>query len=72
MLSSAQSDDHRYCVDFFEDPNGGGYGFELFRSDPEDGGAWTCTSLYGGLRFMTLDEATMAARSRFAWLDQAD
>lgn len=70
VLSSFQSDDPGYCVDFFEDLSGK-YGFELFRSDPEDNGAWTSTSLYGGKRFTTSEEAVEAARLRFPWLDRS-
>jgi hypothetical protein len=66
VRDSVQSDDHRLCVDFFEDPNGG-FGFEQFRSDPEDGG-WTPISGYAGARYASLNEAVERAFELIPWL----
>lgn len=57
-----------FCVDFFEDPRGGGYGFEHFRADPEDQGRWTAVGNSGGLRFSTAAAAIDAAEAAVAWL----
>jgi hypothetical protein len=56
-----QSDDHRLCFDFFEDPNGG-FGFEQFRPDPEYGG-WTpmMISGYVVVRYASLRKAVERA-----------
>jgi len=45
VLSSVASSDSSLCVDFFEHPSGG-FGYEQFRSDPEDMGGWTPISGY--------------------------
>ena len=67
VLSSVESEDRLFCVDFFQDPRGG-FGFELFRSDPEDGGIWTRTSRFGGVRYDTLQDAVDSAHSSIPWL----
>ncbi len=40
VLVSIPSDDGSQCVDVFEMP-AGDFGFQHFRSDPEDQGGWT-------------------------------
>jgi hypothetical protein len=67
VLTSIESGDRNLCVDFFEDPDGG-FGFEQFRSDPEDGGGWTPISGYSASRYATLVEATERARGVVGWL----
>jgi hypothetical protein len=67
VLSSVASEDSSLCVDFFEHPTGG-FGFEQFRSDPEDGGAWTPISGYSATRYDTIEEAVEHARARVTWL----
>ncbi|HEV7762920.1 MAG TPA: methyltransferase domain-containing protein [Acidimicrobiales bacterium] len=67
VLTSIESDDRNLCVDFFEDPDGG-FGFEQFRSDPEDGGEWTPISGYAASRYATLVEASERARAAIGWL----
>jgi hypothetical protein len=69
VRDSVQSGDHCFCVDFFEDPKGG-FGFEQFRSDPEDGG-WTPISGYAAVRYATLDEAVERAFALVPWLAAA-
>ena len=69
VRDSVASDDCTYCVDFFEDP-AGGFGFEQFRSDPEDGG-WTAISGFAATRYDTLDEALAQALDRVPWLGAA-
>ena len=55
------------CVDIFLRPDGT-YGFEEFRRDPEDMGAWTPVAYYSVREFSTKDEAEAAARVAVAWL----
>jgi hypothetical protein len=69
VRDSVESDDRRLCVDFFEDPDGG-FGFEQFRFDPEDGG-WTPISAYAGVRYATADEAVRRALELIPWLADA-
>ena len=55
------------CVDIFRRPDGT-FGFEEFRRDPEDMGAWTPVAYYSEQQFITADEALEAARSSVRWL----
>jgi hypothetical protein len=67
VLSSVASSDSSLCVDFFEHPSGG-FGYEQFRSDPEDMGGWTPISGYSALRFDSVEEAVEHARATVSWL----
>jgi hypothetical protein len=69
VLTSIPSADQSLCVDLFEDP-AGGFGFESFRSDPEDGGRWTVIGGFAGSRFESRSAAAQAARAAVTWLDQ--
>jgi len=55
------------CVDIFSRPDGT-FGFEEFRRDPEDMGAWTPVAYYSAREFSTEDEALAAARVAVPWL----
>jgi hypothetical protein len=55
------------CVDVFSRPDGT-FGFEEFRRDPEDMGAWTPVACFSGREFSTKDEAVTAARASVPWL----
>jgi hypothetical protein len=55
------------CVDIFSRPNGT-FGFEEFRRDPEDMGAWTPVAYYAGTEYATEFEAVTAARNAVPWL----
>jgi hypothetical protein len=55
------------CVDIFSRPDGT-FGFEEFRRDPEDMGAWTPVAYYSERDFPTQDEALAAARVAVPWL----
>jgi hypothetical protein len=57
------------CVDIFARPDGT-FGFEEFRRDPEDMGAWTPVAYFSGLRYDTKDEAVAAARESVRWLGE--
>jgi hypothetical protein len=67
VLASLENDTHDRCVDLFRRPDGS-YGFEEFRRDPEDAGAWTPVRFYAGKRFRARDEAMAAARKAVVWL----
>ena len=55
------------CVDIFSRPDGT-FGFEEFRRDPEDMGAWTPVAYYSGREFPSEEDAIAAAREAVAWL----
>jgi hypothetical protein len=55
------------CVDIFVRPDGT-YGFEEFRRDPEDMGAWTPITYYSSREFETESDALSAARAVVLWL----
>jgi len=67
VLASLENDEHDRCVDLFLRPDGT-YGFEEFRRDPEDAGAWTPVRFYAGRVFTTREEAMRAAKQAVAWL----
>ncbi|MET7403760.1 hypothetical protein ABZS66_60850 [Dactylosporangium sp. NPDC005572] len=66
VLSSHESSDRIYCVDFFTRPDGT-YGFEEFRRDPEDMGGWTPVTYYAALSYPSLAEAISAAAADITW-----
>jgi hypothetical protein len=55
------------CVDVFIRPDGT-FGFEEFRRDPEDMGAWTAIGSYSGRVLNSQSDALEAARGTVAWL----
>jgi hypothetical protein len=57
------------CVDIFSRPDGS-YGFEEFRRDPEDMGAWTPMDFFSGRAFSSESAAIEAARIAVPWLDE--
>lgn len=67
VVDGIESGDHTLCVDFFEHPSGG-FGFEHFRADPEDGGRWTAVGGFSRLRFPTLMAAARSAAQAIPWL----
>lgn len=69
VLASLENPEHDRCVDLFRRPDGS-HGFEEFRRDPEDAGAWTPVSYYAGLRFASQAEALAEARRAVAWLQE--
>jgi len=58
------------CVDLFRRPDGS-YGFEEFRRDVEDRGAWTPVAYYSGAVYATEAAALDAARRKVSWLADA-
>jgi hypothetical protein len=55
------------CVDIFFRPDGT-FGFEEFRRDPEDMGAWTRVAYYSGREFESEAAALAAARDAVPWV----
>jgi len=66
VLASFENAAADRCVDLFRRADGS-FGFEEFRRDPEDGGAWTRTGRFGDGVYGTRDDALAAARRAVAW-----
>jgi hypothetical protein len=60
VLDSVENAQADRCVDLFRRPDGF-WGFEAFRRDPEDRGAWTPVSFHSGIAFASRDAAWAAA-----------
>jgi hypothetical protein len=69
VMDSIENHQHDRCVDIFTRPDGS-FGFEEFRRDAEDAGAWTPVSYFCGLRHASKGEALADAVRRVAWLAQ--
>ena len=67
VIESVENPQHDRCVDVFMRPDGS-FGFEEFRRDAEDAGAWTPFSYFFGLRYASKGEALAAAAQHVAWL----
>jgi hypothetical protein len=67
VLASHQTAEADRCVDVFSRPDGT-FGFEEFRRDPEDMGAWTPVSYYSRTQYPTAAAALAAARQAVRWL----
>jgi hypothetical protein len=67
VLASYQTPEADRCVGVFSRP-GGTFGFEEFRRDPEDMGAWTPVSYHSRRESLTLDAARVAAEQAVPWL----
>jgi len=70
VFDSIENTQHDRCIDLFERPDRS-CGFEEFRRDVEDAGAWTPVQFYSGLSFPTRDDARLAAHRTVAWLADA-
>jgi hypothetical protein len=68
VLASHETPEANRCVDIFSRPDGS-FGFEEFRRDPEDLGAWTPVSYFSGRCYERERDAVDAARSVVPWLD---
>jgi hypothetical protein len=69
VLASPSTTSVDRCVDIFLRPDGT-FGFEEFRRDPEDSGAWTPVTYYSAQEYDTEAEALAAARVRVPWLGE--
>jgi len=68
VLASIENAEHDRCVDLFLRPDGT-YGFEEFRRDPEDAGAWTPVQFYAKRVFTKREQALDAAKHAVVWLN---
>jgi hypothetical protein len=67
VLASHQTDEGNRCVDIFSRRDGT-FGFEEFRRDPEDMGAWTPISYFSGHLYRAEADAIAAAKHAVWWL----
>ena len=67
VLASHQTFEGNRCVDIFRRPEST-FGFEEFRKDPEDVGAWTPVSYFSGREYPTEAETIDAACQAVPWL----
>ncbi|MBG1231873.1 hypothetical protein [Aestuariivirga litoralis] len=67
VFKSVENDAHDRCVDLFSRPDGT-FGFEEFRRDIEDQGAWTPVSYFSGQAFQSEKDAWAAALKTVRWL----
>lgn len=69
VFASIENGEHDRCVDMFCRPDGS-FGFEEFRRDVEDAGAWTPVRYLSGLTFRTVGEVYQAAEAAVPWLGE--
>ena len=70
VLDSIENGQHDRCVDLFRRPDGS-FGFEEFRRDVEDAGAWTPVAYYSRVAYASNEAALDAAVARVVWLGEA-
>jgi len=70
VFTSIENFEHDRCVDLFTRADGS-YGFEEFRRDAEDRGAWTPVQYYSGAAYASAQDALAAAMQSVAWLADA-
>ena len=67
VTESIENPQHDRCVDLFTRPDAT-HGFEEFRRDPEDIGAWTPVAYFSALSFPSKPAALAEAHRRIPWL----
>ena len=67
VVDSIENDEHNRCVDVFQRPDGS-FGFEEFRRDVEDAGAWTPVQFYSSAVYQSKEAALNAAAKAVTWL----
>ncbi|MGD9880888.1 MAG: hypothetical protein AB7U95_12205 [Reyranella sp.] len=67
VFASVENDEHDRCVDMFHRPDGT-FGFEAFRRDVEDAGAWTPLGYHSGAAYTSSPAACAAAEAAVPWL----
>ena len=70
VLGSIENGEHDRCVDLFRRSDGS-FGFDEFRRDVEDAGAWTPVAYYSGAAYSSMDDALSAAAKAVVWLAEA-
>lgn len=68
VLTSHENVDGSRCVDVFQRLDGT-FGFEEFRREPEDRGAWTPLSYFSVRRYTNETAARDSARALVPWLE---
>ena len=66
VFASIENDAHDRCVDVFYRPDAT-FGFEEFRRDVEDAGAWTPVQYFSATAYVTPDDAYEAAERLVPW-----
>ena len=66
VVDSVENDERNRCVDVFRRLDGS-VGFEAFRRDPEDAGAWTPVGYRSGLIHLSKGAVVTAAARLVAW-----
>ena len=66
VVDSFENDERNRCVDIVL-RQGGCYGFQEWRREPEDPGNWSLMCDDGGVAFASEQEAIAAARVRVVW-----
>lgn len=69
VITSVDNGEHDRCVDFFARPDGS-FGFEEFRRDVEDLGAWIPVQHYAAAEYAASGAALEAAERNVPWLHQ--
>jgi len=67
VFNSIENDEHDRCVDLFRRPDGT-FGFEEFRRDVEDLGAWTPVAYHSAVAYASDAAALAAANRAVVWL----
>lgn len=70
VFDSVENAEHDRCVDLFRRPDGS-FGFEEFRRDVEDAGAWTPVAFCSAGTYDSGGAALAAAIARVVWLGAA-
>lgn len=70
VFDSIENGQHDRCVDLFRRPDGS-FGFEEFRRDVEDAGAWTPVAYYSRAAYASKEAALEVAIMRVVWLGEA-
>jgi len=70
VFDSVENPEHDRCVDLFSRPDGS-FGFEEFRRDVEDAGAWTPVQYFSGAVYPSRNGALEAATRSVTWLAEA-
>lgn len=70
VLASHETPEANRCVDVFSRPDGS-FGFEEFRRDPEDRGAWTPVSFFSGCAYPSEHATVEAAKIAVPWLSDS-
>lgn len=70
VLAIIEGRGNSLCLDVFRHPDGC-YGFQEYRRDPEDLGAWTPLARTAGGAYPSRDAALQAAKRNVPWLAEA-